>query len=109
MMPNGITLLFKEARDTFPPIKGNPSDNNLLLVRKTLLPILMEIPSNQLGRTHSLTAILMDPTRYAADHGGTTFVCPICLPLYNNSIADDATAVICIHTELSHQACQWRL
>ena len=41
MTPNAITLLFKEARDTFPPIKGKPSNNNLLLVRETLLPILM--------------------------------------------------------------------
>jgi hypothetical protein len=98
MTPNAITLLFKEARDTFPPIKGKPSNNNLLLVRETLLPILMEIPFNQLGGVHSLTAILMDPTRYAADHGGATFVCLVCLPLYDSSIANNATTVIRIRT-----------
>jgi hypothetical protein len=80
MMPDVITLLFKEVRDTFPPIKGKPSDDNLLLVRETLLPILLEIPFNQLGGVHSLTAILMDPTRYAADHGGATFVVPSACP-----------------------------
>jgi hypothetical protein len=41
MTSDMITLLFKEARDTFPPIKGKPSDDNLLSVRETLLPILM--------------------------------------------------------------------
>jgi hypothetical protein len=104
MTPDAITLLFKEARDTFPPIKGKPSDNNLLLVRETLLPILMEIPFDQLGGVHSLMAILMDPTRYAADHGGATFVRPVRLPLYNGSIANDATTVICICAESAHQA-----
>jgi hypothetical protein len=104
MMLDAITLLFKEARDTFPPIKGKPSNNDLLLVRETLLPILMEIPFDQLRGVHSLTAILMDPTRHAADHGGATFVRPIHLPLYNSSIANNATRVIRIRAESAHQA-----
>jgi hypothetical protein len=77
MTPGAITLLFKEVCYTFPVTKGKPSDNDPLLVREMLLPILMEIPFDQLGGVHSLTAILMDPTRYAANHGGTTFVHPI--------------------------------
>jgi hypothetical protein len=104
MTPDAITLLFKEARGTFPPIKGKPSNDNLLLVRETPLPILMKIPFDQLGGVHSLTAILMDLTRYAANHGGTTFIRPIRLPLYNGSIADDVTTVICICAVLAHQA-----
>jgi hypothetical protein len=63
MTPNAITLLFKEVRDTFPPLKGKPTDDNLMSIRETLLPILMEIPYNQLGGVHSLTAILMDAIR----------------------------------------------
>jgi hypothetical protein len=104
MTTNAITLLFKEARDTFPPIEGKPTDNNLQLIREKLLPILMEIPYNQLGGTHSLVGILTDATRYAADHGGATFVRPLCLPLYNATIADDATNVVCIRAESAHQA-----
>jgi hypothetical protein len=49
MTPNATTLLFKEAQDSFPPIEGKPTDDNLLLIRETLLPILMEIPYDQLG------------------------------------------------------------
>ena len=44
MMPNTITLLFREARDAFPPLEGKPTDDDLLSIRETLLPILMEIP-----------------------------------------------------------------
>ncbi len=49
MTPDAITPLFKEARDSFPPIKEKPTDDNLLSIRETLLPILMEIPYDQLG------------------------------------------------------------
>jgi hypothetical protein len=104
MMPNAITLLFKEAHDTFPPIKGTPTDDDLQSMHKNLLPILMEIPYDQLGGTHSLVGILTDATRYAANHGGATFVRPLRLPLYDATIADDATTVICIRAESAHQA-----
>jgi hypothetical protein len=64
----------------------------------------MEIPYNQLGGTHSLVGILTDATRYAPNHGGAAFVRPLCLPLYNATIADNATTVICVHAESAHQA-----
>jgi hypothetical protein len=70
MTPNAIILLFKEARDTIPPIEGKPTDNNLQSICKNLLPILMEIPYDQLEGTHSLVGILTDATRYATNHGG---------------------------------------
>ncbi len=49
MTLNAITLLFREARDSFPPIEGKPTDDDLLLIWEMLLPILMEIPYDQLG------------------------------------------------------------
>jgi hypothetical protein len=73
-----------------------------MAIRETLLPILMEIPYNQLGGLHSLTAILTDPLRYTANHGGAAFKCPARLPLYNKNIADNATTVVRIHAESAH-------
>ncbi len=104
MTPDAITLLFKEARDTFPPIEGKPTDNDLLSIQETLLPILMEIPYDQLGGVHSLTGILADPTKYAADHGGSHFRRPGRLPLYDASIADNATTVVRVRAEAAHKA-----
>ena len=48
--------------------------------------------------------ILTDARRYAANHGGATFVRPLCLPLYDVTIADDATTVVCVCAESAHQA-----
>ena len=104
MMPNAITLLFKKARDAFPPLKGKPTDNNLLSIQETLLPILMEIPHNQLGGVHSLMSIVTDGVRYAAEHGGNVFKLPVCLLLYDSSIKDNATTVIRVCVEAAHKA-----
>jgi hypothetical protein len=105
MTPNAITLLFKEARDAFPPLKGKPADNNLLSIQETLLPILMEVPYDPLGGVHSLTAIITDGVRYTAEHGGNSFKRPIRLPHYDGSIKDNATTVVCIRAEAAHKAC----
>ena len=104
MSPNAITLLFKEARDAFPPLEGKPTDDDLLSIRETLLPILMEIPYDQLGGVHSLTAIITDGVRYAADHGGNAFKRPVRLPLYDGGIKDDATTVVRVRAEAAHKA-----
>jgi len=104
MSPNAITLLFKEARDAFPPLEGKPTDDDLLSIRETLLPILMEIPYDQFGGVHSLTAIITDGVRYAADHGGNAFKRPVRLRLYDGSIKDDATTVVRVRAEAAHKA-----
>ncbi len=63
MTPDAITRLFKEAHDTFPPLEGKPTDNNLLAIRRTLLLLLMVIPYDQLSGIHSLVAILTEATK----------------------------------------------
>jgi hypothetical protein len=44
MTLDAITLLFKEAYDSFPPLEGKPTDDDLLSIRETILPLLMVIP-----------------------------------------------------------------
>jgi hypothetical protein len=105
MTPDVITLLFRdEVRKAFPPFKGKPTDNNLTAIRKTLLPIFMEIPYDQLGGVHSLTAILMDPLRYAANHDGAAFKRPAHLLRYDKNIVDNATILVRVHAESAHSA-----
>jgi hypothetical protein len=105
MTPDAITRLFKEAYDTFPPLEGKPTDDDLLAIREALLPILMVIPYDQLNGIHSLTAILMEAAKYEAEHGNNTFVCPVRLPLYDKNITDDATTVVRVRAEAAHKAC----
>jgi hypothetical protein len=99
-----ITHLFKETYNTSPPLEGKPTNDNLLTIRETLLPLHMVIPYDQLLGVHSLTAILVEATKYEADHGGTKFVRPSRLPLYDKNIADDAMTVIHDHAEAAHKS-----
>ena len=104
MTPDAITRLFKEAYDTFPPLEGKPTDDDLLTIWRKLLPLLMVIPYDQLGGTHSLVAILTEAAKYEADHGNKKIVRPKCLPFYDDTIADDATTVIRVRSEAAHKS-----
>ncbi len=104
-MPDAITLLSKEANDSFPPIEGKPTNNNLLAIREAILPLLMVIPCDLLTEVHSLTAILMEAGKYEAYHGNHTFVHSSCLPLYNATIDNDAMTVFCIRAKAAHKSC----
>jgi hypothetical protein len=63
MTPNVITCLFKQAHDTFPPLKEKPSNDDLLAIQESLLPLLMVIPYDQLNGDRSLTAILIEAVK----------------------------------------------
>ena len=47
MTPDAITRVVKEAYNTFPPLEGKPTDDDLLAIWEALLPLLMAIPYNQ--------------------------------------------------------------
>ncbi len=51
------------------------------------------------GQAHTHTKAV----KYKANHGAK-FVCPAHLPLYDKTIADDATTVIRIHAEAAHKS-----
>ena len=62
MTPEAITHLFNLAYDSFPPLEGKPSDDDLLAIQEALLPLLMVIPYDQLNGIHSLTASSRKPS-----------------------------------------------
>jgi hypothetical protein len=65
----------------------------------------MVISYDQLGRIHSLVVILIEATKYEADHDNKKIVRPQRLPLYDDTIADDATAVVQVRSEAAHKSC----
>ena len=50
MTPKAITLLLKEAAEAFTVIEGKPSDDDILAIRETLRPLLMDIPFDLVGQ-----------------------------------------------------------
>jgi hypothetical protein len=64
----------------------------------------MVIPFDLLGGVHSLTALLTDDTKYTTNHSGKKFVRPKRLPLYNDTITNDASTVVRVCTEAAHKS-----
>jgi hypothetical protein len=62
----------------------------------------MVIPYDKMNRVHSLTAILTEAVKYKANHGAK-FARPAHLLLYEKTIADDTTTVVCICAEAVHK------
>jgi hypothetical protein len=91
MNPELITRLFKEAYNTFPPLEGKPTEDDLLVIWETLLPLLMVIPYDQLKGIHPLTAILTEAAKYKADQGNKKIARSIRHSLSNKNIAINAT------------------
>ena len=60
MTPEAITLLLKEATEAFTVIEGKPLDDDILDIRETLLPLLMDIPFDLVGGIHSLTGLITE-------------------------------------------------
>jgi hypothetical protein len=104
MMPDAITLLFKEAYDSVPPIEGKLTNDNLLAIREAILSLLMVVPYDLLTGVHSLTAILMEAGKYKAYHGNHTFMRPSRLPLYDPTIDNNATTVVRIRAKAAHKS-----
>ena len=104
MTPEAITLLLKEATESFTVLEGKPSDDDILSIRETLLPLLMDIPFDLVGGIHSLTGLITETATYEADHGNTAFVRPTHLPLYDSTILDNATTVQRVKLKTAHKA-----
>jgi hypothetical protein len=64
----------------------------------------MAIPYDQLNGVYSLAAILIEATKYKANHSNTKFVCPAWLVLYDKTITNNATTVIQICAEAAHKS-----
>jgi len=79
-MPDAITRLFKEAYDTFPPLEGKPTDDDLLAIKECLLPLLMVIVYDQLKGIHSADRLLVSLSKMAC------FFLPSCDSQYASSM-----------------------
>ena len=64
----------------------------------------MVIPYDQLGGIHSLVVILTEAAKYEANHGNKKIIRPQRLPLYKDTIADNATTVVRICSEAAHKS-----
>ena len=91
--------IFSAAAATCPPIKGQPTDEDLTTLCKVMHPLLLSIPYDKDG-DHNLIGLIKPPNTYA-ETWGAPFPIPACPPAYP-MVADDASAVVRARREAEH-------
>jgi hypothetical protein len=99
MTPEEIITTFTTAAAAFQPIVGQPTDDDLTLLRDMLYPLLLQIPYDEAG-THNLIGILEPDATYTATWHNP-FPIPNRPPTYP-AIPDAATAVVRAREEAMH-------
>jgi hypothetical protein len=99
MTPEEITMLFAMASDSFQPVFGQPTDNDLTAIRELLYPLLLDIPYDEAG-AHNLIGLL-EPTASYTTTWGDPFPIPPCPPTYP-AVPDKATTVVRARREAKH-------
>ena len=96
---------FAALLDTFEPISGQPTDNDLTRLRIKSLSVLVPIPfDRQLGK-HSLMGLILSNAKCEARHDGLTFPSYKKRPaIYDTTIADDTKAGVRAKAKAVHQA-----
>ena len=102
MTPEEIVAKFAHSLDKFEPIVGQPSDSDLTRLREAIAPLLLQIPYEKTGAAHNLIGLIRPETAYDMRYGAA-FPKPTRFGAYNKSINNDATAVVCAHTEAEHK------
>ena len=98
MTPEEITAVFATAATTYPPITGQPTDDDLTAMKDILYPLLLDIPYND--PDNNLIGIIEPLAAYIATWG-QPFPIPAQPPAYP-AIADNATAVVRARSEAEH-------
>ena len=85
MTPVKILTVLKEATDTFGDIAVKPTDDEISLMGKTLLPIFLKTPYKQVEATHNLIGFIALSAKYTTKYGTAirrpTRLGPYCLTL----------------------------
>ena len=98
MTPEEIMALFATAATAFPPIAGQPTDDDLTAMKDILYPLLLDIPYND--PDNNLIGLIEPLATYIATWG-QAFPIPVQPPAYP-AIADNATAVVRARSEAEH-------
>ena len=69
MTPDKILTVFKEATENFGDISVKPTDDVMSCTNRTLLPILLNIPYDQVDATHNLSGLIIPSAKYKTKYG----------------------------------------
>ena len=79
--PAEITLAIQKATEGFTVIVERPTDNDLIEIRKLLVPVLMKTTYNELTLQHNLAGFILPTERYEQIYKNGAYAIPPVIPL----------------------------
>ena len=105
MKTTEIQATFAALLETFEPIIGQPTNEDLTPLEFSTLSKLIPISFDEELGIHNLMGLLLSRTDYSTCHNGKDFPeYNKCLPIYGNNIKADAVDGVCAKAEAQHQA-----
>ena len=106
MTTDEILTVLKEATDNFDDIAVKPTDDGMYHMNRTLLPILLKIPYDQVEATHNLSGFIALSAKYTTKYG-MAFKRPTLPEPYCSTITDTMSDADQRKSEANHSACKW--
>jgi hypothetical protein len=95
--PDDVKDLFGQLTTSYPTILGQPTDDDVKLLRETLTNLLQSI--DIAGGTDSLSGLIDDDADYQAIYGHPFDMLLLAMPPYDPSIASDASDAVRVKAE----------
>ena len=89
--PAELTLAIQKATEGFTVIVDRPTDNDLIEIRKLLVPVFMKTTYNELTLQHNLAGVILPTKRYEQIYKKGAYAIPPVIPLYDDNINKDTT------------------
>ena len=104
--PADLALALQKAMEGFTAIVDRPTENDLIEIRKLLVPVLMKTKYDRLTLTHNLSGVILPSERYEQIYKKGAYVIPPAIALYDETIKNDATRIEVHRAEGKHKS--WR-
>ena len=102
--PADLTLAIQKATEGFTVIVDRPTDNDLIEIRKLLVPVLMKTTYKELTLEHNLSGVILPAKRYEQIYKNRAYVIPPFIALYDEIIDKVATRIEINRAEGKHEA-----
>ena len=102
--PANLTLSLQKVMEGFTVIVHRPTDNNIIDIRKILLPFLMKTKYDELALTHNLSGVILPTNKYKHIYSKGAYLTLTVIALYDDTTNRYATRIEVHQSEGKHEA-----
>ena len=99
-----LSLAIQKATEMFIVIVDRLTDNDLIKIRKLLVPVLMKTTYDELTLQHNLSGVILPAESYEQIYKNGAYAIPYVIPLYDDNIDKDATRLEINCAEGKHES-----